>query len=167
MSISLPKGGELDPTINVQNLLAAAVVRLDDLREAESRRVDERMAQSEAHNKELQAAEAKRIDAIRTVDVNAVAIANERAAAQATVLANQVQASAEVARALVASTATANTEQLASLNKQFSDRIALVERAQYEKQGTGAGMREMYSWIFAGFMAIVTIGMIMWGAFKK
>ena len=167
MSNPLTQNGHSDPTLNVQNLLHAAVERLDDLREAESRRVNELLAVLEAHSKELKEAEAKRIDAIRAVDVNAVAVANERATAQAAVLANQVQASAEVARALVASNAAAVAEQLTQLSKQFMDRIASLERAQYEKQGTGAGMREMYSWLFAGLMALVTIGAVIWGIFKK
>lgn len=49
-------------------------------------------------------AETKRLDAIRAVDTDAIAIASEKAAAQATVLANQVIASAESLRILVSST---------------------------------------------------------------
>jgi hypothetical protein len=151
-----------DPTINVQNLLRAAVIRVDDLRDAETRRVnqkieseririnqqhdaeqrrvDEKMSLIEKYERLLQQAEAKRIDAIRVVDVNAVSVANERAAAQATVLANQVSASADTLRALVATTASTVAQQLAQVTGQLSDRLAVVERSNYEGKG-----RESYA----------------------
>lgn len=140
-----------DPTINVQNLLRAAVIRVDDLREAETRRVNQMMDSERRRVNEqrdliaqyerlLREAEAKRIDAIRVVDVNAVSVANERAAAQAQVLANQVSTSAETLRALVATTATATSAQFAQVTGQFSERIAVLERSSYEGKG-----RESYS----------------------
>lgn len=79
----------VDPTENVKDLVKEVVIRLDLLREAERRlseselrRISEIAEVRASHAKELAIAEAKRIDAIRSVDVNAVAIANERAAAQ-------------------------------------------------------------------------------------
>jgi hypothetical protein len=142
-----------DPTINVQNLLRAAIIRVDDLRDAETRRVnqhiealrtladaerrriDEKLELIEKYERLLQQAEAKRIDAIRVVDVNAVSVANERAAAQATVLANQVSASADTLRALVATTASTVAQQLAQVTGQLSDRLAVLERSSYESRG--------------------------------
>lgn len=140
-----------DPTINVQNLLRAAIIRVDDLRDAETRRVnqlidaeqrriDEKLDLIEKYERLLQQAEAKRIDAIRVVDVNAVSVANERAAAQAQVLANQVAASAETLRSLVATTASASAQQFAQVTGQLADRLALLEKTSYEGQG-----RERYS----------------------
>jgi len=98
--------GSSDPTLNVRQLISEAVERLDSLREAERcrlneaieaerRRVNEQAALRAEFSSQLSLAEAKRIDAIRAVDVNAVSVANERATAQAAVLANQVSASAE------------------------------------------------------------------------
>lgn len=135
-----------DPTINVQNLLKEAVKRIDDLRQAETRRVDEKIEGEKEHVREvieireeyrekLTIAEAKRIDAIRAVDVNAVAVASERATQQATVLATQVSTSAETLRALVASSAAATATQLTQIITPITDRLALLEKAQY----TGAG----------------------------
>lgn len=138
--------GRADPTANVQNIVSEVVKRIDDLREAETRRLDQRFESGEAHTKELmqlraehandlREAEAKRIDAIRVVDINAVAVANEKATAQATVLANQVSTSAETLRTLVATTATTTATQLDQLTKQLTDRIALLEKALYEGKG--------------------------------
>lgn len=154
----------VDPTKNVLDLVGAAVQRLDDLgsathhfnqRLAESyiRRIDDlRMAETrriedlrQADNKnnalraeyheKLAIAEAKRIDAIRSVDVNAVAVASERATQQASVLANQVAQSADALRTLVATTATTFAQQQQSLQTQITERLALLERSQYENKG--------------------------------
>ena len=139
----------LDPTENVQNLLSEAVKRTDDLRYAESERINGRFIQESAHVRELMTlraeytekltvAEAKRIDAIRAVDVNAVSVASERATQQASVLATQVSASAETLRALVASSATATAAQLTQIITPITDRLALLEKAQYEGAGKGS-----------------------------
>lgn len=142
-------GKEIDPTANVLALVDAAVTRIndvsevnfrriDDLRDAESRRVDERMAIVTDFTEKLREAEAKRIDAIRAVDVNAVSVANERATAQATVLANQVAASAEALRALVAQAATTQAQQLTQLTTQLTDRLSSLEKSSYQGQGKNA-----------------------------
>jgi len=79
--------------------------------------------------------ETRRIDAIRAVDVAAVGIASEKAAAQAVVLANQVVASAETLRTLVATTDARVAQQLQQVSSQLTDRISLLEKSQYEIQG--------------------------------
>lgn len=143
----------VDPTENVQNLVKEVVIRIDALRESERRlldseirRIDSEMKLRADFGEQLASAEAKRIDAIRAVDVNAVAIANERAAAQATVLAQQVQASAETQRALVTATAITQKQQadqttaqlsdrIEQMVKQLSERISALEKLQYEGKG--------------------------------
>jgi hypothetical protein len=136
----------VDPTANVLQLVEAAQLRQDDLRNADSRRLEDlRIAETRRvdevaelranHIKELTAAEAKRIDAIRAVDVAAVATASERAAQQASVLANQVSTSAETLRILVASTATAQAQSQAQFSTQINERIALLEKSQYKGEG--------------------------------
>lgn len=134
-SIDSHGGPVADPTANVLSLVEAAVKRLDDLRVAEMRRVDDLAALRESHSKELALAEAKRIDAIRAVDVNAVAVASERATQQASVLATQVTASADALRALVAQTATTMATASEKFSAQLTERLALIERAQYEGKG--------------------------------
>lgn len=178
-----------DPTANVNALVAASSKRIDDLREEdrkfsetmrlyEQNRINEQMESErrhmfdqltmrDKHTEQLSVAEAKRIDAIRAVDVNAVSIANERAGAQAAVLANQVSASAETLRALVAATATTVAQQLSQMSAQFTDRISALEKSQYEAKGTGTGMRDMWGWVFGGLMALTTIGISLFSIIHK
>lgn len=136
----------IDPTANVLKLVEKAVERLDDmaalralyqekLAAAESRRVDEQMALRASSDEKLRDAEAKRIDAIRAVDVGAVAIQNERAVQQASVLANQVSASKDALQALVASTADQLAKNLAASLTQILDRISALEKSQYQIGG--------------------------------
>lgn len=133
MTIQIPD--TTDPTENVRALVVAEARRLDDLRQAETRRVDERFAGmcSEARMRaefaaQLFQAEAARLDAIRAVDVAAVGTANERAGTQAEVLASQVAQTAETLRGLVATQGAVTSE-----------RIRLLEQANYEGRGKGLG----------------------------
>jgi F0F1-type ATP synthase membrane subunit b/b' len=125
----------IDPTANVLILVDAAVKRLDDLRAAENRRIEELLALETLRTKEvaqlhasytekLALAESKRIDAIRSVDVAAVAIASDKAAQQATVLARAVETSAENLRT-----------NLTTLSNELIKRISTLEQSSY----TGAG----------------------------
>lgn len=147
----------IDPTTNVLSLVEAAVKRIDDLRiaetkrtddlrltiieratelrEAESRRLTEQLVLRSEYTEKLSAAEAKRIDAIRAVDVAAVAVAAERASQQANVLATQVATSAETLRTLVASTAAQVAGQLQQVSQQFTERLAALEKAAYTGEG--------------------------------
>jgi uncharacterized protein YnzC (UPF0291/DUF896 family) len=137
---------KFDPSFNVRELVGLEVKRIDDLRIAETTRVDERLGCEKGHVREvmelradydekLREAEAKRIDAIRVVDVQAVSVANDKATQQASILATQVSTSAETLRALVASNATAIAAQLTQIITPITDRLGLLEKAQY----TGAG----------------------------
>lgn len=135
LAVDASGGPVIDPTANVLSLVEAAVQRLDDLRDAESRRSNDISALRAEHAKELASAESKRIDAIRAVDVNAVAVASERATQQASVLATQVTASADALRILVSTTATTMATASEKFTAQLTERIALIERAQYEGKG--------------------------------
>ena len=186
----------IDPTANVLSLVAAAVLRLDDLRKAEMlrvdqlrdaeiRRVNEQMTLLSAHSAQLNLAEAKRIDAIRAVDVNAVSVANERASAQAQVLANQVSQSAETLRALVAQTATTVAQQLAQVSSGIAERLSALEKSSNEgigknlfrdpqmelllremketretmtsRGGRSEGIGAVAGWIVSGIMALIAV----------
>lgn len=124
----------------VDSLREAADKRADDIMEAHFQRVTEVGLLRAEYQEKLAVAEAKRIDAIRSVDVNAVAVASERATQQAQVLASQVAQSAEALRTLVASTAATFAQQQQSLQTQITERLGLLERAQYETKG-----KESYS----------------------
>ena len=60
----------------LHSLFEAEKVRVDGNLKAELHRIDEQMAIRAEYNIQLGIAEAKRIDAIRAVDVNAVSVAN-------------------------------------------------------------------------------------------
>lgn len=173
-----------DPTYNVLQLVNAAVKRLDDLGASERDKNREIIGLNKEilnlhvlYGEKLSFAESKRIDAIRAVDVGAVAIASERSSQQATVLANQVASSADTLRTLVASTATTVANQFSTVTNQLMEKIAALEKSQYvgigkervsdpiiaellaevkslkearsEKTGSGAGMEKMWGWIVA------------------
>ena len=121
--------------INIVQLLNSEVKRLDALRMAEVRRIDEQLITHAMYEDKLAAAEQKRLDAIRSVDVAAVSAASDRAAVQATVLAKNVTESAETLRQLVATTAANVAEQLKTISTQLADRLLIVEKAQYELRG--------------------------------
>ena len=125
----------VDPTYNVRMLVESAAERVDELHRAETRRIDEQMVLHFDYIAQLREAETSRINAIRAVDVAAVAIASEKAAAQAVVLASQVSASAETLRNLVSAQALTVATQIQQVSQQMTDRIALLEKSQYENQG--------------------------------
>lgn len=157
-------GAVVDPTKNVEDLVKAEKLRNDDLRIAQEKLFEAKLDAAaryndllSKHNQELREAavqrldaenkirdaaaerlliaEAKRIDAIRAVDVNAVAVANQRTSEQATALQTQTTASAEVLRNQVARSAedlralvqTTATTQLANQQQQFNAVISQIQ----------------------------------------
>jgi len=172
----------IDPTANVLQLVEAAIQRQDDLRLAEKEHVaevlrlrGEQRAHDLAHMSEiveiranydyqLREAEAKRIDAIRAVDVGAVAAAAAVQTTQATTLASQVASSAEALRNQVAAAASAQTVALAAALEPIIKDIADLRRAQYEAQGqkaqvveSRAGTGAVAAYIVGGIGAFVGI----------
>jgi hypothetical protein len=143
----------IDPTKNVLDLVAAAIQRQDDLREAALNHTREISVLRSDYDEKLRKAESARIDAIRAVDVGAVNRAAEVSAVAATALAAQVQASAEALRTQVAATATAAAVALAATATAASVALAAeieplkkdiadLRRAQYEAQGVKANVGE-------------------------
>ena len=120
--------------------------------------LDEKIKLRAEYSVQLSIAEAKRIDAIRAADVQAVAVASERANASALVLASQVSSSAEALRILVAQTAAAVASQLASMSSAINDRISTLEKAQYQNQGEKGGSKDTWAYIVAGIAILIAIG---------
>jgi uncharacterized membrane protein len=87
------------------------------------------------HSKELRAAEAKRIDAIRAVDVLSVQQAASVADMRANTLAATVVTSAEALRTQVQDAAAAATIALAAALSPIQTDVADLRKAQYEAQG--------------------------------
>jgi uncharacterized phage infection (PIP) family protein YhgE len=149
----------IDPTANVLSLVEAAVKRLDDLRAADAHRLEELMTLRAMFEEKLSLKESQRIDAIRAVDVAAVAVASERADQKASVLASQVAQTAETLRSLVAETTQAQVKALEQVSSQLGDRIGLLEKSQYQISGTGKGMRDLWGWITAAvFLVLAVVG---------
>lgn len=191
----------IDPTKNVLDLVSAAILRQDDLRKAEAVRQDALREASDKFNafsiasiktlfdvevkntkeivalraeadERLRIAESKRIDAIRLVDVNAVAVASQKADQQATTLAAQVSSVAEALRksqadsadrlaALVQTTATtaaaAQQQQFANVTTQvtgLSTRITTLEQAQSEGKGKALAADPGYQAMLAEVKAL-------------
>jgi hypothetical protein len=141
----------VDPTANVLLLVEAANRRQDDLRSAESRRVDEQAILRDRHAAELRAAESARLDAIRAVDVANAASAALITSAQATTLAAQVEASRQATAAALATALAPITATLAEL-----------QRVQYEQQGQKVASTEQRTdkvdtrtWLIAAAAVVV------------
>lgn len=153
----------VDPTENVKALVLLESRRQDDARKAEALRQDGLREASDKYNaaaigsikalfdaevkntqviialrsdadEKLRIAESKRIDAIRAVDVNAVAVASQKADQQANTLAASVTSSAEALRKSQADSAerlanqitTTAATQLQNQQQQFAGVTALI-----------------------------------------
>lgn len=136
----------IDPTANVilltheirkhlENMRIGETRRQDDLRSAEAKRIDEKMALVAEYEKIIAKAEAKRIDSNRAFDVAAVNIAAAKAEATAGALAANVTASAETLRKMVESTAKAAAESLERWAATIATRLSVLEASRYETKG--------------------------------
>lgn len=117
----------IDPTLNVKELIGLQVNRLDDMAVLRSQHTEEMAKLRETHGKEIAAKESARLDAIRAVDAAAVKEASLVQEARANTLA-----------ALVATTAEAARNTLASTIAPLTTAIAALQQAQY----TGAGAKQ-------------------------
>ena len=135
-----------DPTENVQNLLKEAIKRQDDLRAAETRRVDNESKLRAEYNKELDDKEASRLNSIRQVDVLNQASAAKSALDAIQALASTTTVNADNIRNALNATTTQLAKQttdlattLAAQNtataNELSTRIAALEKASAEGVG--------------------------------
>jgi len=125
----------VDPTQNVAALVKAGLERQDDLRKQETAHMHELLNLRADYEEKLRIAESKRIDAIRSVDVAAVAQAAQVSATQATTLATQVSASAETLRTTVAASALSAANALSAALGPIQTSIDGLRQAQYQAQG--------------------------------
>lgn len=144
----------------LDSLIVLGFRQIHDEMEVERQRVNEQMDLRASHQAALDAAEAKRIDANRAGDVAAVGIANDRAIQQASVLAGQVDRSAETLRTLVGTTASAVAQQLSQVTEQMTTRLLALENARYESRGTSGGLDKALGWVVATITTLATIAMV-------
>jgi hypothetical protein len=128
-------GAVIDPTENVKELVAASILRLDDLRIQSEKYIEKIVELQAKHETELREKEAERIDAIRTVDVAANQQATKDAEIRASALAKQVTDSAEAMRSQVAAAAAAAATSLAAALVSIQESLAELTRRMYEQQG--------------------------------
>jgi len=131
-----------DPTRNVYDLIANAVQRQDDLRAAEGRRIDGQLALRANLGKQLRDAETARIDAIRAVDVGAVAAAAAVQLTQQNTLAATVASSAEAMRTQMSQQAQTVASTLDAKIAPLQSAIADLQRFQFESAGGKAQVVE-------------------------
>jgi hypothetical protein len=106
----------------------------------------------------IQATEKERVNAIRTVDTGAVAIASERANATANALAKTVADSATTLSTLVASTAAETNRNVQQQFTALSTRIAALETGSSGVAGTSAGSAATVAYVIGGLMLLIAIG---------
>jgi hypothetical protein len=150
-------GPVVDPSKNVFSFVNQAVIRLNDiadvrekytekinlldekLRDEVQKSIKENITLRSEYQEKLAVAESKRSDANRAFDLANVAIASERAAAQATVLASQLQTAAETLRTTTAASDARNTTLIQNLESKFNDRMMALEK----NANLGAGRQAM------------------------
>jgi hypothetical protein len=147
----------IDPTANVLKLVEQAMLRQDDLRMAESRRIDDLVKQDMYYREKLRlieqehmsarfGTESRRVDAVIAQQAANVSLASQRAELTATALAARVDESARAlaervdtsAKALAASveaTAKASAAAVDAQSKALADRIIPLEQFRYEQGG--------------------------------
>jgi hypothetical protein len=136
---------DVDPTPNVVALTEAANQRQDDLRVETNRRIDTEIINLREvgtlralHAKEMNAAEANRLNSIRTVDIAAVNTAAERSLAAINTLAAQTASNAENLRNALNTTATTIATQWTNTVAGINERLSALERSSYEGKGKQA-----------------------------
>lgn len=147
----------IDPTENVTALVAAGLRRQDDLRIQDMAHMRELLLLRSEYDERLRIAESKRIDAIRAVDVAAVAQAAQVSATQATTLASQVAGSAETLRTTVAASAVAAANALSAALSPIQTSIDALRQAQFQAQGQATQKtegRDTNQWVTTTLIAI-------------
>lgn len=164
-----------DPTPNTLRIIDAAVSGLTALFASETRRVDERFVMFRDFIKDMNSAEAKRLDSAREVDATAVRVASDRANATATTLATQVSNFNDAQRALVNATAEAVAKNLLQVASQINDSakeeqrqqqlkndafmasITAIQKAQNENQGKSSMSTPLLMMISGAVVGIVVV----------
>lgn len=148
----------VDPTKNVLDLVSAAVLRLDNLRDAQERlaatkydHLQQIIALQATHNSEIRQSEIDRLASIRQVDVLNQNTAAERQQAAILALERTTLASTETLRAMVDATAKTLAAQSAAQMQIVDARLAALERTSYE----GKGKQQVADPQMAALMALV------------
>jgi hypothetical protein len=149
LAVDASGGPVIDPTANVVALTKAAVQRLDDVQNLHNLLTDEKVRRIEReqalhseigalraqHQRDLDALESKRLDAVRTVDQVTSKTEADRQAAAVAALAAAAATTAETLRSAVNTSATNLATQLDRTVTQITERIAALEKSSYTGEG--------------------------------
>ncbi len=158
----------IDPTANVLQLVAAAMSRQDDLREAETKhrnavsdlrdRLGKEIREAERNGqRDLALAESRRIDALIEAQDQRVTLASSKAELTAAALAERVDASAKALAASVEASAKALAATVETTAKTLSERIVPLEQFRYENAGQIAQRSEgraQSQWVIGVVMSL-------------
>jgi hypothetical protein len=158
----------IDPTANVLALVAAANLRQDDLRNAESNHRDAMSALRDRLSREIRdaerngqrdlaLAESRRIDALIEAQDQRVTLASSKAELTAVALAERVDASAKALAASVEASAKALAATVETTAKTLSERIVPLEQFRYEQAGSSTQRtegRQSNQWVIGLVVAI-------------
>lgn len=131
-----------DPTYNVNQLVNSEVRHLHEVMALNKEILNLHVGYADKlrlSDEKLSLAESKRLDSIRAVDIGNVAVASEKAAQQAVVLADQLTKNAEQLRTLVLTTAAQLQEQVIA---PLVGRVRDLELLRSQSSGTQSGKEQ-------------------------
>lgn len=174
--VDVSGGPTIDPTRNVLDLVAAQVVRLNDLADERQKLADSKIqclkdvqalqaahqsqmaAMRTSYEAELREKETARLDAIRAVDVAAVQQAAAVAEVRASVLAAQVTSTSDAMRAQVAAAQVSAEAKLTQALEPLQAAIAQLNQSMYQLAGQRTEKSESRGgnqWIIATIISVL------------
>lgn len=165
-------GPVVDPTQNVLDLVNAESRRQDDLRQLEFVSIRRELTNFKDYQKIITGAETERINAIRAVDVAAVAVANTAAENRATTLAGQVNAAKDAQIVALKAETDPIRKDIGDL-RQSQWTIAGGHEQVAEKRATSSGWAvwagvavAVFTLLSTGILSIVAIAITVYGLAK-
>jgi hypothetical protein len=174
----------IDPTANVIALVQANKEAADTLRAMHDRYISaeiqivretvkwmEKISDvHQAHDREIHKMEQEKLAAFRTSDESARLTEADRTLAAVQLVARTAETTAQDIRNVLTNTATTLAEQNAARDREYNNRIAALEKANYEGAGKGTGAKNLWFIIAAiivvlGFLtteATVLVGVVLY-----
>lgn len=141
-----------DPSENTIKMIDNMVCYFKDSRAMDQKYNEDRLNVAIESSRRERVMESERINALRKVDVDAVAVANDRAIVQAQLLNDRMLDNADVLRKSVEATATTIATQFEKMTTTQNERIAALERINSENLGKSSvspDLQELVSQLIA------------------
>jgi len=178
----------IDPTANVIALVQANKEAADALRAMHDRYISaeieivretvkwmEKISDvHQAHDREIHKMEQEKLAAFRASDESARLTEADRTLAAVQLVARTAETTAQDIRNVLTNTATTLAEQNAARDREYNNRIAALEKANYEGAGKGTGAKNLWFIIAAviavlGFLTtegVILVGIVLYVARK-